>query len=206
MGIFSFIANRQVSQKPQAKNQVDAKIRASAERSVKEMMDIFARGGSTEEAHEAIMRPDNFHECKGGLAISAEHILPIYLDIITEKKLDERTVNFFWDPFMRDQKYCDEFFFGSEMRIWVIARTWRHKYPNLTWEQIDMCLKGIGVNVDRYRDSNWWRVACFEYLADQGHEDRDDFQAAWKSMTAEDCRAVVNSLEQGEVDVLKLED
>ena len=155
---------------------------------------------------EAAMRPNNFHECRGGLSISAVNIFPIIIETLSGNEVDEETRRHFWDDFVRYQKYCDEFFFGCEMRTYVIARAWKQEFKSLTWDKINFISEQVGIGLDIYRKEDWWRVACFEHLADKGHEDREDFQSAWRSMTAEDRRAVVYSLDSNQINFYKLQE
>ncbi|QNI51015.1 hypothetical protein SynRS9915_01304 [Synechococcus sp. RS9915] len=73
-----------------------------------------------------------------------------------------------WDNFIRDQEYCEQFFFGREMRTYIIAKAWKQKYK-LTWEQMDVCFESFEstcLDIDLNRKEDWFKVACFEYLAD----------------------------------------
>ena len=201
MGLLSFLSKKQVK----VEDPLEAQIRAKLDNVRK----AAQRGASKEEIEELLelaQRPENFHECRGGLAISAEFILPIMVEKLAGNVVDKRASKFFWDDFVKHQKYCDDFFFGCEMRNYVIARAWKQKFKSMTWDQVDLCLKSGGIDIDTYRKEDWWRVACFEYLADRGHEEREDFQAAWLSMSAEDRRAVVYSLGTKEVELFKLMD
>lgn len=167
------------------------------------------RGASSKEIDslmEQAIRPNDFHECIGGLVMSSELIFPIIINTLSGKDdVDKDTSRYFWNDFVKHQKYCDDFFFGCEMRTYVIARAWKQTF-NLDWDAIDMCLKAGSIDVDLYRKEDWWRVACFQYLAAAGHEEREVFQAAWVSMTGDQRIAVIESLSSEEILNFKLQD
>ena len=201
MGLLSFLSKKQDKVEDRFKDQIRTKL--------DNVMKAAQRGASKEEIEELLelaQRPENFHECRGGLAMSAEHILPIMVEKLAGNEVDKKASEFFWGDFVKHQHYCDDFFFGCEMRTYVIARAWKQKFKSMTWDQVDLCLKSGGIDIDTYRKEDWGRVACFEYLADQGHEEREDFQAAWRSMSVEDRRAVVYALSDNEVAFFKLMD
>jgi len=197
MGLFPFLSSKE--------DKLRKATNASSEKRIKELLDIKARGGNFNEA--AFMRPHNFYECQGGLAISAKLIFPIVLKMLSGDDYDDEACRHLWDDFAENQKYCDELFLGNgEMRIYVIAQTWKQQSNSKTWKGIDTCLEACGVDINTYRNEGWWRVACFEHLAEQGHEDREDFQAAWRSMSVDDRLAVVNELDESQVAFFKLID
>ena len=190
MGLFSFRRNTTINAKDE--------IRVSARKSINEMMKIVANGGSKEEAYETLMRPDNYYVCIGSLAQSAVRILPIILGTIVGNEHVEKMGKSRWKEFVLQQKYCDEFFFGNEMRVYVIAQAWKQELSSWSWEDIDAIFQLVGTDIDIYRKEDWWRVACFTYLAEQGHENREDFQSAWTSMTGDERLAHARSLSEEE--------
>ena len=173
---------------------------------VQQVKELAKQGATAEEMHEFLLRPDDFHECIGGLANAAEWILPIVVDKLLEKEDPEADNTFFWDNFVREQKHCDEFFFGCEMRTFVIARSWKNKYTTATWDWIDKVHKVLDIDLDLYRKEDWWKIPCWFHLADLGHDKRDTFEKAWRTMTTEDCRSVVRGLSADQIKYYRLED
>ena len=175
-----------------------------------EVRSAKAQGASPEEIEkllELARRPENFYEVIGGVVLGAERVLSITICNIKGEDdfLSDKHRRWFWEEFVKDQKYCDEFFFGSEMRIYVTAKAWKNKLEGVPWSFVDQMLKRVGIDVSFYREKLWWRVAC-HYLAERGLEQREEFQKAWSSMTDDHSYAILKSLDDDMIRQYRLMD
>jgi len=108
-------------------------IKADSRRKIADALRASVEGASTDDALNILFKPDDFYECIGGLAISAKAIFPIILDTVLEgNEIKPEFKDEAWKGFERDQKYCDDFFFGGEMRTYVIAQAWKNDNKSLT--------------------------------------------------------------------------
>ena len=173
----------------------------------KELDSVIKTGGTREDILNILNRPDNFHVCIGGLVIAAEEILPVIVDKILDKKgISTEDSKQLWNCFEREQEFCDEFFMGSQMRSYIIAKAWRQKCPSLKWNQLDEFLVLGGIDIQNYRSRGWMRVACFYNLAQKGFEDRAVFQSEYRSMNGDQRMAIVRALSRDELRNYQLRD
>ena len=108
--------------------------------------------------------------------LGAERVLSITICNITGEDdfLSDKHRRWFWEEFVKDQKYCDEFFFGSEI-AYVTAKAWKNKLEGVPWSFVDQMLKRVGIDVSFYREKLYGDV-CFHYLAERGLEQREEFK------------------------------
>jgi hypothetical protein len=176
------------------------RIELTAKENKEKMAQIARDAFNSERALKGLLMPDNFYICIGGLVKAAEGIFPVIVDTCEgNREITNDISKPLWDDFTREQEFCDEFFHGSEMRTYVIAKAWKNQYHFLKWGQLDALLDVGGINIERYREVGWWRVACFYYLAEKGFEDRDAFKSKWRAMTSEQCLGIVQSLSGDEL-------
>ena len=200
MGLLSFFSDKQKFDS-ELENRVHTRIDA-----VKE---AIHRGASQDEIQKLLRhaaRPENFYEVIGGLANTADVILPMILSgVDDENSASDKYRRDVWELFEEEQKNCDEFFFGCEMRTFVIAKAWKSKLKGVPWADVDHLLKLCGLDMDLYRENDWWRVACFYYLAESGLEYREKFKSAWFSMTGDQRLAIVKLLDRDQIAEYRLQ-
>lgn len=185
----------------------ESEIKESSRRKVAEALKAVQQGADKEQMLDVLLAPDDFYECIGALAITAEAIFPLILDTVSgREEINPELKAEAWKGFERDQKYCDDFFFGGEMRTYVIATAWKNDNKSLTWEMADKFLSGGGLDIDKYREDGWWRVACFYHIANLGFTKKEAFKAQWIGMSGEQRLAVVEALSQQEIDHYRLMD